>query len=116
MAGKIKIQPIIKWTARVIGIASILFFGTFLVGEGIPEMKKEFTFDLLLPVIWLGLSVTFFVVAWFKPRMGGLLLTLWNLAMAGWLMHDSIANEWQAAMLITLPFIIPGILFMFCKK
>lgn len=102
-------QKIIRWSARIIALASLLFGLPFYFGYGnpIPFINPEYTlwdnvWLTIFPIMFLGL-----ILGWKFEKVGGLLVTF-PLAI-GLLFGIFTQGELITHMLVPL---IPGVLFL----
>jgi hypothetical protein len=97
------------WFSRIGGILILLFFLSFFIGEGLPDILHGKGGSLLLFLPFTGLSFAGFFVAWFKPYTGGLMLVAGALVMAGFFIWK---NEPGMAFIFGFPSLLIGLSFI----
>ncbi len=102
-----------RWYGRLLGFLGMVFFISFLLGEGFEAYKNAHaSFDVLFVLTILSFSFFANVVAWFIEIVGGGLLLLSGLAMGLYVGFSEVFTGFGNALLFSLPFIIPGIFFI----
>jgi hypothetical protein len=101
----------LRWVARILTILFILFIGLFSIdvffeGYGFPEVLIAF-FMHNVPTILLTACL---IVAWKKPKIGGVLFIL--LALAS-LIFFKTYNDLIVVLLITMPPAVIGLIFIY---
>lgn len=101
----------LRWGARILSILIILFIGMFSIdvffeGYGFPEVLGAF-FMHNIPTFLL---IAALVVAWRKPKIGGVLFLI--LALAS-LIFFKTYQDLIVVLLITLPPAVIGLLFIY---
>jgi hypothetical protein len=99
---------VVRWTARILAVASVGLILAFLVGEGFDASRIQ-------PGEWLGL--VFFpvgicvgmILAWWREGLGGA-ITVGSLA-AFYLIHLATAGAFPSGWAFLL-FAVPGFLFL----
>ncbi len=109
----------IGWIARILCIAAILFVSMFALdafNEGETIFQKLAAFGMhLLPSIVLALIL---FIAWKHERTGGIILILIGLLLSPFIFNMNVdrTGSWliglEVILMINLPFIIAGILFI----
>ena len=103
---------ILKWTARITGLISCIFFISFMIGEGFPDLINQQDGQLITVMSLLGVVVIGYIFAWFREKEGGIILIFISVIIGLYLLYLS-ENNVLAAIIYCLPFLIPGILFLF---
>lgn len=67
-------HPLLLWTGRIAGSLVTLFFLSFLVGEGGPDIIKGRGWSLLGFLPFMIPSFAGFILSWWRPLAGGRLL------------------------------------------
>lgn len=112
-------QKILRWTPRVLCIIAILFISMF----AFDSFSHERTFfqnlgSLLMHLLPSFILVAFLVVAWHWELTGGILIALVGLAATPFIYNlnfqrtQSVNTSLWVIVMINLPFIIIGILFI----
>lgn len=110
---------IIHWLPRILCILAILFISLFALDAFNPE--KTFwqqIGDFLMHLIPSFVLIIFLIIAWKREFIGGILFILIGLGFSPFIfMHNYKMNQsvWMSLMIIlmiTIPFIIIGILFI----
>jgi len=72
-----------RWTARILGTLLLLFYGTFIVAEGLPPIAAQ-SVGAQLNFVALGLMLGGFAVGWKREGTAALLITsgwtLWHIS------------------------------------
>ena len=107
-----------RWAARIVGLVITAFLLMMVIGETITSIQAEgFKFDVesLFVVVPAVIALAGCIVSWWRERLGGSLLILVSIAFgvlpsigAGW----SILRALQGWLMLGLPFLIAGILFL----
>jgi hypothetical protein len=106
----------LKWSARIIGGLSLLFFGVFLIGEGIPDLLKSYNGNLASMLILLGFAAMGYLFAWFREKEGGIILIISGCIMGLNMFYSGGLKDIVFVLVYSLPFIIAGILFFLVGK
>lgn len=112
-------QKISRWTPRVLCIIAILFISMFAFDAFSPEMTFwQNLGSLLMHLLPSFVLIAFLVVAWKWELTGGILITLVGLATAPFIYNlnfqrtQSVSTTIGAVLIVSLPFIVIGILFI----
>jgi hypothetical protein len=107
-----------RWAARIVGLVITAFLLMMVIGETITSIQAEgFKFDVesLFVVVPAVIALAACIVSWWRERLGGSLLILVSIAFgvlpsigAGW----SLLRALQGWLMLGLPFLIAGILFL----
>ena len=103
---------ILQGTSRLTGLVACSFFTVFFIGEGIPEIKAGNLLMILPVMTWLFLVLLGYVLAWFFEITGGIIMMLSTLGMAAFEFFEGGHSEFHEILIISLPFIIPGLMFV----
>jgi len=112
---KLTIYSAVRFVALALGLLPAAFFLVFLVGEGLSELfAGKWS---VIPILGMMLlTVSGYILAWKRPRNGGIIMVTGGVIMGVYLFIVGGFEEWDIAVLYSLPFIIPGILFMLLRK
>ena len=114
-----------RLTARIIGIFVAVFFLAMLIGEGVASMREEgfrgITTESLYALVPLLLAVAAFIVAWWRERVGGILLIVaymvLSLAPSVHSIYFGKGFQFYAGMwFFALPFLVAGIFFIIAHQ
>ncbi len=112
-------QKILLWTPRILFIIAILFISMFAFDAFSPERNFwQNTAALLMHLLPSFVLVALLVVAWKRELTGGILITILGLAATPVLFnlnsqrHSTFGETLGIVLMLTLPFIITGILFI----
>jgi hypothetical protein len=115
MAMHVKMLPLVKWSAIIMGLAASLFFLFFIIGEGVWQLMEGRTG--VIPVMVLVVAaVTGYFIALFRPWAGGLLMVISSIIMAVYFLVVGSKGIILMTSVYSLPFLIPGVLFMRFRK
>jgi hypothetical protein len=102
-----------RWYGRLLGFLGMIFFISFLLGDGFDAYKNAHaSFDIFFVLTIMSFSFFAYVVAWFIEIVGGSLLILSGLAMGLYTGFSEVFTSFDNGLLFSLPFIIPGIFFI----
>jgi len=114
---------VIHWLPRIICILAILFVSMFALDAFNPEKTIwQQIGDFLMHLIPSFVLIIFLIIAWKREFIGGIIFTLIGLGFSPFIfMHNYNMNHsvWMSLMiilLITMPFVIVGILFIVSHK
>ncbi|MGB8358948.1 MAG: hypothetical protein WCD55_10085 [Bacteroidales bacterium] len=110
---------IIHWLPRILCILAILFVGMF----ALDSFSSERTFWQNLGSFFMSLIPTLvlivlLIIAWKRELIGGIAFVIIGLVMSPFIynhnfrMSQSVGRGLEALLIITLPFIIVGLLFI----
>ncbi|MCU0379028.1 MAG: hypothetical protein MUC78_12310 [Bacteroidales bacterium] len=110
---------IIHWTPRVLCIVAILFISMFAADS----FSSERTFfqnlgALMMHLIPSFMLVAFLIFAWKYEFLGGILFILLGLGFSFFIYNlnfdrtQSVSTALQATVMLTVPFVVVGILFI----
>lgn len=101
----------ITWIARIIGGLALVFFGMFIIGEGIPDLREIVDPQLRNMLMLMAFTAFAYLFAWFKPKEGGIAMTLAGVLLGLNMLFYGGMDDFVAALIFALPFLIPGVLF-----
>ncbi|MCB2220672.1 MAG: hypothetical protein KQI35_09770 [Bacteroidetes bacterium] len=104
-------KHLIKWLARIIGGLAILFFGTIIIGEGVPEFKEGIPAELRSVIILLGFATLGYIFAWFREKEGGLTMSIAGVILGLNMFYMGGTKDTWAVLIFSLPFLVPGLMF-----
>ncbi|NVO18376.1 MAG: hypothetical protein HXX13_01675 [Bacteroidetes bacterium] len=112
---KLSSYTIIRFIALAIGFLPSGFFLTFLIGEGFAELGDGKL--AVIPILTMMLlTVSGYILAWKRPRAGGIIMISGGLIMGVYLLISSGFTDSLFSVFYSIPFIIPGILFMMLRR
>lgn len=99
----------LKWFARIAGLVLTAFFVAFFTGEGLTDIIKSSGKELayFLPICiptFVG-----FLVAWFRPYAGGILMVLGALFLGSYFVYHA---DFKMAMVFGIPALLIGLSFI----
>jgi hypothetical protein len=106
---------IVRIIALILGFLPAAFFLLFLIGEGLAELiaGKLGVIPILTMMI---LTVSGYVLAWKRPRNGGIIMVAGGIIMGIYLLISGGFTEFLMSAVFSIPFIIPGTLFILLKN
>jgi hypothetical protein len=114
-----KIIQVFHWIPRIICILAILFISLFAADSFAPELTlKEQLVGFLIHLIPSFILLLLLVVTWKWEFVGGIIFTIIGTVMSPFVfmmnynMNHSIGMSLGIVALITVPFILTGILFI----
>jgi len=99
-----------KWIARIISTLSVAFFLMMIVGESSFNQGDIGIEGILVAICAVVLAISV-LIAWIKPKIGGLILIICALLFMTFIYLTSGSNRIMASVLISSPFLLSGILF-----
>jgi len=117
-------KPVLYWTPRILCILAILFVSMFALDSFDPELTIDrqiaaFVIHLIPSYILIALLV----VAWKWEYVGGIIFTVVGIAFAVMVFmtnynrnHFSLMQSLINTVIVAVPFILVGILFMLNSK
>jgi len=110
---KMKTTKIMYWLPRILAILIIIFFSIFSL-----DVFGEYKFPLVLGALFMHLIPSFLLIislmiAWKKEKIGGIIFIILSI------ITIFFFNTYQhliSLLIITLPILITGILFLLNKK
>lgn len=116
-------KSIIYWTPRIICILAILFISIFALDSFSPEktiwQQLQAFFIHLIPTYIL---TAFLIIAWKWEYIGGIIFIVIGLGFSPFIfihnynMNQSIWMSLSIILMITIPFVVVGILFIWSNK
>ena len=107
---------LLKWSARIIGGLSVLFFGAFFVGEGMPDLIKGGDGHLQSMTLLMGFALLGYIFAWFREKEGGYVLVFSGVIMGLTMFYKGGLKDITFVLVYSLPFLISGLLFLRAGK
>lgn len=112
-------MKVIHWLPRILCILAILFISMFALDAFDPELNfwRQIG-DFLLHMIPSFVLIIVLIIAWKREFIGGILFTIIGVAFTPFIyfhnynMNQSVWLSLLIILLITMPFVLVGILFM----
>jgi len=102
-----------RWIGRLTGFLGLVFFVSFLLGQGLQAIKtSNSNFDLLFILTLFSFALVANVIAWFFEIVGGFLLLLCGLTLGVLIAISDVFGTFGYTLIFSLPFTIPGIFFL----
>jgi len=100
----------VKTIALVIGGIGILFFGAFIFGEGIPNLKEIEDPQLKTMLLLMAFAAFGYFFSFFRQKEGGMVLTFSGVLLGLNMMYFGGTDDFVPALIYGLPFMIPGVM------
>jgi hypothetical protein len=113
--GKLFSSSLLRTVALALGFLPAAFFLFFLIGEGLAELIDGKTGVIPILVLMI-LTVSGYLLAWKRPRAGGLIMMAGGLAMGIYLFIAGGSDSIVMILAYSLPFIVPGFMLWMLKK
>jgi hypothetical protein len=97
---------VIRWTARIIGIALLVLIAQFAIGEGVPNPLRGSAPENLLAIGFLAMIIGQ-IVAWKWEGIGGL-------SIFGGFVLFAIVNHGVPLNVVFGPWLVTGLLYLLC--
>lgn len=101
----------LNWLARIIGGLAVAFFGIFVLGEGIPDLREIEDFQLRSMLLLLAFASFAYFFAFFRPKEGGVAMSIAGAVMGLDMFYHGGLGDTTAALVYSLPFLVPGLIF-----
>lgn len=112
---KLVSYKVFRIIALALGFLPSAFFLIFLIGAGITELLDGKL--MVLPILLLMLlTVSGYILAWKRPRGGGIIMSLGGLMMGIYLLIAGGISDLTLASVYSLPFIVPGIMLVLSER
>jgi len=112
---KMVVRIMVKWIARAISTLAVAFFLMMVIGE-YSFNQGNIGIEGTLVAIGAGLLAISVLIAWIKPKIGGVILIICSLIFMAFIYLTSGSNRIMASVIISSPFLISGILFFIHGK
>ena len=106
-----KTQQVLKWTARILGGITVLFFLVFAMGVGAPDLMNTDNGQLRSILLLLAFATLGYIFALFREREGGVFMMVAGFLLGADMFYYGGTNDIWAVLVYSLPFIVPGVLF-----
>ena len=104
---------VFRWVGRLTGFIGLVFFVSFLLGQGLQVIKTSTSnFDLLFILTLFSFALVANVIAWFFEIVGGFLLLLCGLTMGVIIAFSDVFGSFGYTLIFSMPFLIPGTFFL----
>lgn len=110
---------ILHWTPRIICILAIIFISLFALDSFNPELTIwQQIGAFIMHLIPSFVLIAFLIIAWKWEFIGGIIFALIGLGFSPFIfmhnfkMNDSVLYSLNTVMIINLPFVIVGVLFI----
>jgi len=104
-----KINPIIYWAPRILGIMLVLFLALFSLDVfDMAASPTDLVVGLLMHNIPTFLLILLLVVSWRRAWPAGIVLPILGLAYS----LSNLGEHWSVHVAITLPLVLVGLLFL----
>lgn len=97
------------WFSRIGGLLIIGLFTFFFIGEGTPSFMAVKTLDGLSFIAFAAPSLIGFILAWFKPYPGGILMILGGILLACFFLWK---NDIGMSFVFAFPSLMIGLTFV----
>lgn len=111
-----KSKTIAKAIALIIGGFAILFFGAFIFGEGIPDLRNAENFQLKTMLMLMLFAAFGYFFSFWRPREGGFVLAFTGVLLGLNMFYHGGTDDTMAALIFMLPFLIPGVLLLWVGR
>jgi len=114
---------VLHWTPRIISILAIIFISLFALDSCSPDLTIwQQIGAFLIHLIPSFVLIALLIVAWKWEFIGGIIYTLIGLGFSpiiflhNYKMNQSVWHSLTTILIITIPFVIVGILFIVSNK
>jgi hypothetical protein len=109
---------VIRWIARVLSIPPVVFYLLFLIGhlvgwEGIGPIAMRDLICLILLVLFTSIMAVMLIIGWKWEGIGGIVTTLCGIILYAALAIGVKRNGPHIATIVNVPFLLPGLLFLY---
>ena len=110
------VKAYMNWFARVMGGLAVIFFGVFVIGEGVADLRETRDFQLRSMLLLLAFASFAYFFSWWKPKEGGIAMAIAGAVMGlNMFYHGGIGNV-EGALIYALPFLVPGVIFWWAGR
>ena len=102
-------KHLLKWAARILGGMAVLFFLSFIIGEGIPEIGNSENGQLRSIMSLFAFATLGYIFAWFREKEGGIFMMVAGFIMGADMFYIGGTKDIIAVLIYSLPFIIPPV-------
>lgn len=103
-----------RWAGRLTGFLGLVFFISFLIGDGLFIVKNaKATFDLLFILTMVSLSLVAYIIGWFIEIVAGILLSMIGIIFGAFVLYSTVFQGNSYLFIFTFPFIVPGFLLIY---
>lgn len=111
----------IRWFARGISVLVVAFWLVMLLGhlfgeEEVGTVTRREWMTLAVMVTLVTAAVVGLILAWWQERVGGTVAVACAALLFVSLLLGVGRNELYVASVVSVPFLIPGILFLICSR
>lgn len=104
---------VFRWIGRLTGFLGLVFFVSFLLGQGLQTIKNSNSnFDLLFILTLFSFGLVANSIGWFFEIVGGFLLLLCGLTLGVLIAFSDVFGTFGYTLIFSLPFLVPGIFFL----
>ena len=104
-------KQIIKWLARLLGGAGLIFIAVNIFDDGVPDLKDRIPAGLRSSLLLFLFSVFAWIFAWFREKEGGYALMIAAIIYGLNRFYSPDRGGTIAFFYFALPLFVPGILF-----
>ncbi len=97
------------WFSRISGLLVLVLFLAFYIGEGLPGIMQGNGNGFLRFLPFAAVSFMGYIIAWFRPYAGGLLMIIGALVLGAFFVWN---NDLRMALVFGLPSLMIGLSFV----
>lgn len=102
-----------RWAARLSGFLGIVLIVSFMTGQGFEMIREaKASYDLLFLLTLFTISLLAYIIGWIIEIIGGALMLLSGIAIAFYVAFSQVFVGAGYILLMSLPFIVPGIFYV----
>lgn len=105
-----KSKLIAKAFALIFSGLALLFFGAFIFGEGVPDLRDSDNAQLKTMLMLMVFAAFGYAFSFWRPKEGGIVLTFSGFLLGMNMFYHGGTKDTVAALIYSLPFFIPGVL------
>jgi cytochrome bd-type quinol oxidase subunit 2 len=110
---------VIRWIARILSIPPVVFYVLFSVGhlvggeEGTGHIETRDLICLILLVAFTSIMSVMLIISWKWEGIGGIVTALCGIILFAVLAIGVKRNGPHIATIVNVPFLLPGLLFLY---
>lgn len=113
---KENLSVFLHWFAWTISLVASMFFISYLVTEGVPDLLKGKAKDLLPYLPFLVLAILGTIISLFKRKPGAVMMIIGGLAIDVILYFHGGRARFGEMVVYAVPYIFPGLVLILVRK
>jgi len=106
-----KTKIFVKWLARILGGAALLFYGIYFMQKGDFDFSHGLNMHRQQVLLLLFFALFSLVFAWFKEKEGGIALCIAGIIIGLNVFYSAGMNTPWILLVYSAPMVVPGLMF-----